>query len=370
MKCTYFPTCQGCSYWNISYLEQSLLKTKNLESLFLAERLSAPAIEFVSCGPQGLRHRLDFTIQEGPAGTQQMGFYDQDRNLIDIAQCLQLSPELQQFFSEFRSIHFPIKKGSARLRVGPTGLRGCWLDFSNFDIKYLLEEKSILQSLIDKKIHVEVGQKGKKVTSLDGVLKLSDPEPMPWFETYDADLKALPLKALVSDFTQPSWYSAKKMVETLFDWTATQKTDTTAIEFGPGLGQFTLALLAKGLNVSVFENDASATECLKLNATENKLAENLKIHLGDYQNKSLPDSAPVDFALVNPPRSGLKKFTQELIRTNAKSCIYISCFPESMVEDLKQLIEAGYVMSAVKIIDQFPQTKHYEVCVKLQKSFF
>ncbi|MBC7420729.1 MAG: class I SAM-dependent RNA methyltransferase [Bdellovibrio sp.] len=367
MSCTYFPACQGCKHWNLSYAEQKKLKIATLSGLLDAENISHPAIEFISCGEYGLRHRLDFTIQNEQI--QQMGFYDQAKNLIDIKQCLQLSPELQSFFSQFRQVHFPIKKGSARLRIGPSGQRGCWLDFSNLDIKNLLAEKSILINLLEKNIHIEVGQKGKKVSIVGGILRLTDPEPHAWFESYTADLQKIPIFGLVSDFTQPSWFSAKKMIEILLGWTDSKSSETTAIEFGPGLGQFTLPLLSKGFHVEVFESDESATEYLKLNAEKSSLSKNLKINLGDFQNKSIANQQPVDFAVVNPPRSGLKKFTHEVIRTQAKSCIYISCFPESMAQDLKILAASGYQIKDIKIVDQFPQTSHFESCVLLEKLF-
>lgn len=367
MKCTYFPACQGCIHWDLSYPDQAALKIKNLEELFARAPVKIPKIDFISCGDHGLRHRIDFTIQN--LAEQQMGFYDQERNLIDIETCLQLSPELQQFFSDFRKISFPIKKGSVRLRVGPGGQRGCWFDFSNLDIKNLLSEKSLLQSLLDQGVFVEVGQKGKKLQNINGALKLTEPEANEWFETYDSQRKPLKLKGLVSDFTQPSRFSAKKMVEIVLAWVQPTEKLMNLIEFGPGLGQFTLPLLSCGYHVSVFENDASATANVKRNAESNQLDRNLEIHLGDYQNKTLPLTHQIDLALVNPPRSGLKQFTQELIRTQAKKCIYISCFPESMVNDVQQLVSAGYRITAVKIVDQFPQTKHYETCIQLEKLF-
>ena len=361
-QCTYFPACQGCSLWDVTYSEQARLKISQLQNLFLAADLTSPVVAFESCGMQGLRHRVDFTLSNGEI--QKMGFYDHDKNLIDIDVCLQLSPPLQSFFAEFRQIQFPIKKGSVRLRVGPKGLRGCWLDFSNLDIKHLLEEKTTFARLLEQDIFIEVGQKGKRVQNINGTLKLTDPQTQAWFETYDANSRAIPLLGLVSDFTQPSWYSAKKMVEIILGWT---ESNAKAIEFGPGLGQFTLPLLAKGCEVAVYESEASATEYLLLNAKNNQLDQRLKIHLGDYQNKSITDVKSIDFAIVNPPRSGLKKFTSQLIRTGAKKIIYVSCFPESMVQDLVLLINEGYQVKEVNIVDQFPQTKHYESCVLLQR---
>lgn len=365
--CVYFPTCQGCSHWHISYQEQINQKINQLSNIFKMHGLKHPPIDFISCGESALRTRVDFTIQKLTPGQQVMGFYNKQKELLDINTCLQLMPALQNFYSEFQKIQFPIKKGSARLRVGPSGLKGCWLDFSNLDIKKLLDDPVFFNQFIEHNIEVEVGQKGKRVIRSNAGYKLADPIPMAWFETYDQNLKPLPLKGLVSDFTQPSWLTAQTMTSLLLEWTANLTEGASVIEFGPGLGQFTIPLLTKGFKVSVYESNSKATEALQLNAKELNLAAHLQIQLGDFQNAAVAAKVTPELVLVNPPRSGLKKFTYELIKTQSKKCIYISCFPESMANDLALLTAAGYTIQDLKIVDQFPQTSHYETCVLLEK---
>src|SRR3989344_6884698 len=132
-KCQYFPKCTGCSSWNDSYLQQKTNKLSYLQSLLKDNNLILKEpLEFISCGEFGLRHRVDFTIEYNEKVKQhKVGFYDLDKNLINIEKCPQLRPELQKAYSEFIQFKFffadiPIKKGSVRLRTGPNGKKGCW----------------------------------------------------------------------------------------------------------------------------------------------------------------------------------------------------------------------------------------------------
>jgi len=51
-----------------------------------------------------------------------------------------------------------------------------------------------------------------------------------------------------------------------------------------------------------------------------------------------------------------------------KNIIYVSCFPESLVEDLSELL-VDYDLTKAFVVDQFPQTHHYEALVLLQRKF-
>ena len=364
--CAYFPACRGCDLWDKPYEKQAMDKLLRLKTLLrLPDSFANQTENFISVKPFGLRHRFDFTFEIGEE--QKMGYYNQQNHLLDLPVCLQLSPELQQVFTEFRSYNInagttAIRKGSVRLRVGPTGIKGCWLDLANIDIKALLDDSTYLNELLKADFAVEIGQKAKHLQRVDGRLKLGDPKPLSWFKT-----KSFNLLSYVSDFTQPGWHTADKMTDLILNWCA-RKNFKNAIEFGPGTGQFTLPLLASGLTIHAFENNPKAVVVLKENAITHKLSENLKIHFGNFQNKFLDlQHKNIDLVLVNPPRSGLKNFVHSIVSTKAKFCIYISCYPQSMQIDILELQKAGYQIIDAKIVDQFPQTSHFESCVLLEK---
>jgi 23S rRNA (uracil1939-C5)-methyltransferase len=73
-----------------------------------------------------------------------------------------------------------------------------------------------------------------------------------------------------------------------------------------------------------------------------------------------------DLLMVDPPRSGFKQldlFTQEF---NPQHIIYVSCNPQSLARDLKNLGE-NYELEKVFMVDFFPGTKHFESMVFLKR---
>ncbi len=343
----------------MNYLDQLEHKKNDLKTKLGDTDLT---IHVKTAGSGYLRTRFDFTI-ENTVENQKMGLYGKNKEnikeLIDLSTCFQLDPDLNIAFQELKKLKWPFKKGSLRIRISPTKKLGIWLDLANIDIKNMLIEKNFLKEL-SKTYFIEIGQK-KKTLDLNSFdqpqLKLADPKSQVWFQTLNH-----PLNSYVSSFTQPSWATADLMTENILNWMtelSLQKNnlENEIVEYGCGIGQFTIPLLEKNYKISVFENDLLAVEALKVNAKDN--LKNLSI------NTSL-DNKKIDLALVNPPRSGLKGFKKTIMLRKPKNIIYISCYPESMAEDLQELL-TEYKLTKIDLIDQFPQTLHYEAMILLQR---
>lgn len=333
MTCPHFQRgCNGCAHWDKSYPVEISIKKKDLaDKIKFEPRVKTPS-HF------DLRTRFDFTLENG-----KMGLYSRDHKLIDLPSCPILHPELEKAFQYLRNFDFGIKKGSLRLRLAPDlKTWGLWLDFANIDIKHLLDEKTLLTKLSEKFI-IEIGQKKKRLSS---DLKLIDPLPFPWFKTLDQELLCC-----IASFTQPSWETADLLTEEILQWTG-ELQPQKVIEYGCGIGQYTLPLAQK-YKMQVFESDLFALDCLQKNVTSKNLILNGEFTSGDL-------------ALVNPPRSGLKSFTDKLMQSNISSIIYISCFPESLAQDL-QVLSTNYKLNDAVLVDQFPRSKHYETGVLLQR---
>lgn len=338
----------------------------------------AGEISFISCGEHSLRQRMDFSLRFDEVSQNHVfGFYDQHKNLLDIHSCLQVTPELQRIFAEFRTFHFyagaePLRKGSVRLRTGNENQKGVWLDFANADIKKLLDDGQFLKALLQAGFAVEIGQKGKLLIEADSGLRLGPSADQSWFSTCGLNGEILPLNGLISDFTQPSRETAHALVQTVLKWlqAAAQSSaagNTKIIEFGPGLGQFTLPFLSSGYEVTALEIHVRAADQLQKNAEKIGLSHRLQVFTGDYHQQPSPALfTQPHVAFVNPARSGLKSFTGELLRLSPEYIIYVSCFPESMAQDL-QILSPEYRIIDVKIVDQFPQTTHFESLTLMKK---
>lgn len=372
LSCRYATVCSGCAWIDRPYSEQAALKIKSFEEAWQARCPSSPlpAVEYRAIAPGGLRDRADFVI-DSRSGQSRLGLFDRDhREIVDIEICPQLSPRLQQWFSEFRALTFKIERGSVRLRISPGGEKGAWLDFANVDVKALLDEQTTLRKLLAMAAVVEIGQRRKQLIEKDGALKLGEPSGRPWFETYVSD-QPQPLLTSIGNFTQPGFSANFVLVATVSEMLNGVR-PKRAIEFGSGVGNFTLPLAHLSEHVDAFEIDSLASEHLKTALQASGLNEKVTIHVGDFQNLSAKrsvDFSGCDLVFVDPPRSGLKNFLNPLLAPRPgeklvikpKHVLYVSCFVDSFTTDAAQLLNHRYVCRNVTLIDQFPQTPHAEI---------
>ncbi len=355
--CRISNECPGCQLWGIPFDQQILQKINHLHQLFQNDFKDKSAIEYASVAEHGLRERFDFVYKNNSYGLIHQS------EIIPIDKCLQLNPYLQQAYLSLLQVQFSLKIniriGSIRLRVSPHESKaGLWIDFANTNIKDLLVEKTLLKEL-SKKFFIEVGQKRKAIdfdNNTTEQLKLKDPVMKKWFATLGH-----PLNCYVGSFTQPSVATADVITQTLLYYIESN-TPKTIWEFGCGIGQYTVPLLKKNHTVHVFENDLLAIDCLKENTKD--YSKNLFI------NSKTDHHEKIDVAVVNPARSGLKQFAQDVCDHKPDQIIYVSCFPESLKADSEVFLKNNYKLEKLKIVDQFPQTNHYEVVALFQRIDF
>ena len=75
-----------------------------------------------------------------------------------------------------------------------------------------------------------------------------------------------------------------------------------------------------------------------------------------------------DLVVMDPPRAGVgAEVCALLARVSAPEMVYVSCDPVTLARDLKALVEAGYRLVELHMVDLFPQTFHLETVVVLRK---
>ena len=326
----------------------------------LLKGTTLPEIQFQSFGLGGLRSRLDFVIEN-----ENIGLYSHaQKQIVDLPVCLQLSEPLQIALAQFRALKAPVKKGSFRLRVSPSGRVGIWLDFSNENIKELLESRVYLEAL-QKIGFVEIGQRHKALYEKpSGELGLGDPQFHPWSETYFQGQKA-PLLSTVASFTQPSHVSNAWITQKISEWVRPLGA-CSVLEFGSGIGNLSFpALVHSGSHLTALEYDGMSFQALEKNVEallsplSSQGTARMTLHKGDYRKNQNLDLSKFDLLLLNPARNGVGELLNQDLRS--QSIIYMSCYPESFALDTQSLNKRGYSLRELVIVDQFPQTSHMEV---------
>lgn len=134
-----------------------------------------------------------------------------------------------------------------------------------------------------------------------------------------------------------------------------------------GTGTISQIFAKKAKKVIGVEIVEEAIEKAKENTEINNLT-NVEFRSNDVlaELDNLKDSP--DIIVLDPPRSGVhKEAIEKIVNTNVNKIVYISCNPQTQVEDLQIFIEAGYKVKKIEAFDQFPRTLHVEAIALIQK---
>ncbi|MES3037438.1 MAG: rRNA adenine N-6-methyltransferase family protein [Bdellovibrionota bacterium] len=356
--CRYYGACSGCGYTFSQINIEKQTKLHTLDQL-TSEWPHRPQIKYQNFSVYE-RDRLDFVVENGNVGL----WSDKQKQIVDLPHCQLLHPQLMDYLDKFRKIKWPVKKGSFRLRRGWQGISGAWLDFSNLDIKSLLESQTELRELLSISTHVEIGQKHKSLVSdaANTELKLKDPQFFPWWCSIHGG-NSVPLFCTVGDFTQPSQFANHWILEKMQSWFSEIKPNTV-IELGAGIGNMTVALAPLAKSYTAIENNPSNIKSLTENMNRYHSPSFELLEKNFHQEGSY---APSDLILANPARSGLGSGMESILKNPPSNFIYMSCFPETWAADCQQLIQQGYQAQELWVVNQFPLTQHFEVLSLFKK---
>lgn len=178
-------------------------------------------------------------------------------------------------------------------------------------------------------------------------------------------------------FSQPNGIVCNKMLNWAYD--VLGKRDDDLLELYCGNGNFTLPLSTQVRKVLATEISKTSVKAALQNIANNHIdnislvrlsAEELTQALNQvrsFNRLANVDLTSYQFAtvFVDPPRAGMDKDTCELVR-QFQRIIYISCNPETLLENIKQLADTHQI-SRCALFDQFPYTHHLETGVLLER---
>jgi 23S rRNA (uracil1939-C5)-methyltransferase len=73
-------------------------------------------------------------------------------------------------------------------------------------------------------------------------------------------------------------------------------------------------------------------------------------------------------AVIDPPRAGAEAQIAELCRSDIPVIAHVSCSPASFARDARTLLNAGFKMGQVQVVDQFRWSAHVELVAAFQRS--
>ncbi|HEY6248949.1 MAG TPA: 23S rRNA (uracil(1939)-C(5))-methyltransferase RlmD [Candidatus Angelobacter sp.] len=154
------------------------------------------------------------------------------------------------------------------------------------------------------------------------------------------------------------------LVNDLVNTVVTGVSGRMALDLYSGVGLFANHLSKRFHQVFAVESNPASLQDLKANAQKNVNV--VQATTEQFLQKSL--NLNPDLVVADPPRAGLGERAAKLLAAQrVPRIIYLSCDPTTLARDLRLLLEFGYRMEEVHLIDLFPQTFHIESLVRLAR---
>lgn len=337
-KCPIFLDCGGCHYQHIPYPAQVEFKVEILrETLARLGKIEWDgAIETISAEPWGYRNRTQLRIFK--RGRQaEVGFLEAgSHRLVPATDCPINSPKLNEVHVRLREL--------VRDRRFPA----------------FLDEMEFFTNEQDIQLNVVSTQK---------------PLSKPFFEWLGREIDGLlpgeyleyPSGGDLFRVGSRSFFQVNRfLADTLAQAAVGTFEGKTALDLYAGVGLLTIPLARRFERAIGVDSSGAAVRSLQFNAERAGVTAKV-VHLNVNEYLRSFDEA-VDLIVADPPRAGLgAEVAADLVRIGAPRLSLVSCDPSTLARDLRKLIEGGYGIESMMMIDLFPQTFHVETVVHLAR---
>ncbi|MCG3205388.1 MAG: 23S rRNA (uracil-C(5))-methyltransferase RlmCD [Elusimicrobia bacterium] len=386
--CAHFGLCGGCSQQNVPYADQLSGK----EAVVRSHLKEIPVKDFCSILPSPdifyYRNKMEFSFgnekdleilgRPSPQPGVHLGLHPKGRFALvtPTPQCLLLSPEAQEICSLVETWATKHKISVYVRKNGQGNLR-------HLVIREAKSSKERMVNLFAKSATEQVDalaedlkNSGIPITTFlwtrnDGLSDVArgNHQQIFWGEGMITEsVGALRFKISPDSFMQTNTRAAEMMLEVLREWIEIGH-GQTLIDLYCGSGAIGLSLSKSFDEVIGIEINKRAVEDAWKNADLNGIS-NARFLEGKAEElaASLPvkDKASQTTVVVDPPRAGLhSKVIQTLLDWQAPQLFYVSCNPETLARDLKDL-STRYDILAAQPMDFFPHTDHVETAVRMK----
>lgn len=377
--CEYFHQnqCRSCSLIKLSYDDQCKHKEQRLAKLFADADLhcAKPISAIVRANnPFHSRNKAKFVI-EGTARTARFTFFGSAAPETDFGTCPLHLSSIQALIPDLRGLiaAYDLTPYLPETRAGE--LKAIIIRASettgDLMVRFIMRSVALKSTLQRAARALQTRHPEVKVVSLNlqpiphTILEGEHEEILSdraWIEEQGTNFT---LRMSPQSFFQVTTNVAWKLYDTamlVIDRYGTKQ----VVDLYCGIGGFALAAARTGAHVSGFEISSAAINDAKRNAEVNGITQAL-FNVADV-DMQIPVLRPdTDCVIVNPPRRGVDELVlKELNAFRPKIIVYSSCYPESLVRDLRILSE-NYALSEVVPFDMFPLTEHFETFVVLTR---
>lgn len=317
--CPHYPACGGCNLQHMSYGEQLRCKTEiflaNLKKIAALEGLAAPDI--LASPPFRYRSKSEFQVRDGAAGFFRKGSHQ----VVAITRCFLLPETVEAFFLARRAEL--AGTANAQLQVVSDG-----------------------------------GEIAARLAAPGAAERWLSPERAVRFEIQPFVYRVAP-----DNFIQADLFQLQPLQGLLQQYLGGRKI-ARAMDLFCGCGFFTLPLAANCRDVLAVENDPGNVAALRANLELNRI-DNVRPVQADVLRAELPRA---ELYVADPPRGGLStRVIAGMAGGGAAAVIYYSCDSATFARDLGIFARYGFGLAELRLIDNFPQSDHFEIFSVLER---
>jgi 23S rRNA (uracil1939-C5)-methyltransferase len=363
--CAYFGQCGGCHYQHASYAQQTEMKAEILrETLERARLREIPEIAVVQGEPLGYRNRIRLHVDRASS----MLCYKRRGSHANLAvnACPIAAPVLEEALQ--------VMQGRAeQWRLGEF--------FDEVELFTNAAQRAILLTLWSSRGKGAANERLQRlwpeltaaIPKIGGAAVLSSERgKRPSGALAQAGEQALSYRAAGQDYrvSMGSFFQVNRfLLDALVDLVAKKEAGALAWDLYAGVGLFARALGSRFESVVAVESAASSVRDLRHNlegATQRVVASSTL----DFLRRARTSRQPrPELVVADPPRAGLgKEVTALLGEIRPERITYVSCDPATLSRDLKSLLDSGYHLKNIYMVDLFPQTFHLESVARLSLS--
>ena len=386
-RCPHFGTCGGCQLQDLAYPEQLRLKRTQLEDLLHQANVEAPHdIKLHSAEPYNYRNRIRLRIervenQDGTASHLRFGYnLRTTTDFLPITTCPIAAPILIQTIESI-------------LATAATNRDAAyWLDATAEIELFTNEDLTRVQLTLFCAPRTKTPPRSQpghfanafaalqsNAPQITGAAAVAfDPRTGPTGRTL-AQAGTTGLNYRVHDetywITRGAFFQTNRfLLETLVHLVTDSRNGTLAWDLYAGVGLFSRILARKGpaptfTHITAVESNPTAAADLR--ASLAKLSPSstaIESTTLDFLRRAILDRDRPDLIVLDPPRAGVGPEVCDLLnRIAAPNLVYVSCDPATLARDLAAL-HPLYRITALHLVDLFPQTIHLETIALLERN--
>ncbi|HEY2039354.1 MAG TPA: 23S rRNA (uracil(1939)-C(5))-methyltransferase RlmD [Edaphobacter sp.] len=357
-RCVHFGSCGGCQYQHAEYAAQLELKQEILrETLERAGLHALPSIQRHGVQPWEYRNRIRLRVS-AIADKVQVGYLRRGTaEFLPVQMCPIAAPVLwrtAEAFLELSQEFTPWIRATEEIELFATG-----------------DEQKIQMTLFvrtqpNKGFNQFCEALHKRVTQLVGagvqIMESSTRGRKSLRVKPGATWGAPGLSYSVAGenywVSRSSFFQVNRfLIERLVELATAGRTGELAWDLYAGVGLFSRVLAKNFVNVVAVE--VSATDLGSNFKGQGRHA--VSATTLDFLRQAAFERDRPDLIVMDPPRAGIgAEVCSLLARVKAPEIVYVSCDPSTLGRDLRAMVDSGYTLKHLHLVDMFPQTFHQE----------